>query len=144
MSDEQPDPDVATVLVYSHDPAVREGIRLALGRRPARDLDPVDYLEVDTAGAVIEELDAGGIDLAILDGEAWPTGGLGVCRQVKAELADCPPVLVIVGRRDDAWLAVWSRADATVAHPLDPIRTAAVVADLLRRARDAGQPVIRP
>ena len=56
----------------------------------------------------------GGIDLAILDGEATPTGGMGIAKQLKDELAVCPPILVLTGRPDDAWLANWSRAEAAV------------------------------
>ena len=68
-------------------------------------------------------MDAGGIDLAILDGEAVP-GGMGLCRQLKDEILRCPPILVLIGRPDDAWLATWSRADGAVSHPIDPIRLA--------------------
>ena len=35
-------------------------------------------------------------------GEAWPTGGLGLAKQMKDELRDCPPVLVLIARRPDA------------------------------------------
>ena len=74
----------------------------------------------------------GGIDLAILDGEAVPAGGMGIARQLKDEIYRCPPLMVLIGRPQDAWLATWSRADAAVSHPLDPVRTADVVAGLLR------------
>lgn len=132
-----------TVLVYSHDPATRERIRLAVGRRPARDLPALDYVDAQAGDEVIGELDQGGVDLAILDGEAWPTGGMGLARQLKDEIDDCPPVLLVVGRRDDAWLATWSRAEATLAHPLDPVETADTVAALLRQ-RTVGPPARRP
>jgi len=59
-------------------------------------------------------------DLVILDGEAAKVGGMGICRQMKHELYNCPPVLLLVGRPGDAWLATWSEADAAVSHPLDP------------------------
>ena len=84
-----------------------------------------------TQPAVLTVMDAGGIDLAILDGEAVP-GGMGLGRQLKDEVVRCPPILVLTGRADDAWLATWSRADGVVPHPIDPIRLPAVVADLLR------------
>ncbi|MCV7080906.1 hypothetical protein H7H37_05935, partial [Mycolicibacterium insubricum] len=74
----------------------------------------------------------GGVDLAILDGEATPAGGMGIAKQLKDEIADCPPILVLTGRRDDAWLARWSRAEAAVAHPIDPMVLADTVSDLLR------------
>ena len=81
---------------------------------------------------VIEHMDTGSIDLAILDGEAVPAGGLGIARQLKDEIFQCPPLLVLLGRPQDAWLATWSRADAAVSHPLDPLQLADVVLDLLR------------
>jgi DNA-binding response OmpR family regulator len=123
----------ATVLVYSDDANTREQVRLAVGRRPAADLPPVQYLECATLPAVITELEKGGIDALVLDGEANPAGGLGVCRQVKDEIYNCPPVLVLIGRPQDAWLATWSRADAAVTHPVDPVALTDTLAILLRR-----------
>lgn len=121
-----------TVLVYSDDMNVRNSVRTALGRRPAMDLPLIEVVEVATEPVVIRSLDAGGIDLAILDGEAVPAGGMGICRQLKDEIYDCPPVLVLTGRPQDAWLATWSRADAVVPHPLNPRAVAETAAELLR------------
>jgi DNA-binding response OmpR family regulator len=126
-----------TVLLYASDRTTREDLRLALGRRVARDLPPIRVLEVATQPAVLTAMDRGGIDLAILDGEAVP-GGMGLCRQLKDELRRCPPVVVLTGRPDDAWLATWSRADGVVGHPVDPVRLPGVVADLLRAASRTG------
>ena len=126
-------PDTALrVLVYSDNARTREQVLLALGRRIHPDLPELSYLEVATAPVVIKALDAGGVDLAILDGEATPAGGMGIAKQLKDEIADCPPILVLTGRRDDAWLARWSRAEAAVAHPIDPMVLADTVSDLLR------------
>jgi len=75
---------------------------------------------------------AGGIDLAILDGEATPEGGMGLAKQLKDEIDDGPPIVVLTGRRDDAWLAAWSRAEGAVPHPIDPIRLSRTVLELLR------------
>jgi DNA-binding response OmpR family regulator len=120
-----------TILLYSSNRLTRENVRLALGRKVAADLPPVSVLEVATQPALLAAMDAGGIDLAILDGEAVP-GGMGLCRQLKDEIVRCPPILVLTGRPDDAWLATWSRADGVVAHPVDPLRLPAAVAQLLR------------
>lgn len=125
------------VLVYSDDRTTRAAVRSAIGRRPAAGLPRVEYVECATAYAVTRVMDAGGIELAIFDGEATPTGGLGMCRQMKDEIFHCPPVLVLTGRPQDAWLAVWSKADGAVPHPLDPELLAETAADLLR-ARLAG------
>jgi DNA-binding response OmpR family regulator len=120
------------VLVYSDDMHTREQVILALGRRPHPDLPELQYVEIATEPVVIQNMDAGTIDLAILDGEAVPAGGMGIAKQLKDEIADCPPIVVLTGRPQDAWLATWSRADAAVPHPLDPIRLAETVVGLLR------------
>ena len=120
------------VLVYSDDANTREQVLLALGPRPHPDLPAVEYVEVATEPMVIEHMDSGTMDLAILDGEAVPAGGLGIARQLKDEIFECPPVLVLTGRPQDAWLATWSRAEAAVQHPLDPMVLADVAVGLLR------------
>ncbi|WP_020115836.1 response regulator transcription factor [Streptomyces canus] len=122
----------ATVLVYSDDSNTREQVRLPAGRRPAPDVPLVEFLECATPAAVLKELDKGGIDVCVLDGEAVPMGGMGLCRQIKDEVFDCPPVLLLIGRPQDAWLATWSRAEAAVTHPVDPVEFAAALASLLR------------
>jgi len=119
------------VLVYSDDVTVRQQVILALGRRPHPQLPELEYVEVATEPIVIQNMDAGRIDLAILDGEAVPAGGMGIAKQLKDELRDCPPLVVLTGRPQDAWLATWSRADAAVAQPLDPVELAETVVSLL-------------
>jgi DNA-binding response OmpR family regulator len=129
----QTDPTkVLKILVYSDDVNTRETVLLALGSRPHPDLPPVEYVEVATEPVVIQQMDSGSVDLAILDGEAVPAGGMGIAKQMKDEIFRCPPILVLTGRPDDAWLATWSRADAAVPHPIDPIALAEAVSRLLR------------
>jgi DNA-binding response OmpR family regulator len=125
----------ATVLVYSDDSNTREQVRMATGRRPAPDVPLVEFVECATPAAVLRELDAGGIDAVVLDGEAVPMGGMGVCRQIKDEVFDCPPVLLLIARPQDAWLATWSRADAAVTLPVEPVEFAGALAALLRLKR---------
>ena len=132
MSDQTQPSDKATVLLYSDDRTIREQVRLALGRRIAADLPDIEVFECATQPAVIKALDAGGIDLCIFDGEAVPLGGMGLCRQVKDEVVGCPPILLLVARVADAWLATWSRADAVVPYPIDPQRLPDAAARLLR------------
>ncbi|MFJ8966235.1 hypothetical protein SAMN04488564_107211 [Lentzea waywayandensis] len=120
------------ILVFSHRPEVRETIITAVGRRPAPDLARVEYVEVGTIADVLYEVDNGTVDLLILDGEAQPTGGMGLSRQLKDEITNCPPIVVAVRRKDDRWLATWSQADAVLVHPLDPLAAAETVAEVLR------------
>jgi DNA-binding NarL/FixJ family response regulator len=125
-----------TLLVYSSSATVRDRVRSALGTRPAPDIE-IEIVEASTGGEVVARCDAGGIDVALLDGEAAPTGGLGLCRQLKDELDAAPPVLVLVGRRDDAWLATWSRAEGVVQHPVDAMQITDAVLALVPRAGTA-------
>ena len=127
-----------SIVVYSDDLTVRAHIAAALGTSVAPDLAPHTIVEFATGPALRLYVDNKarsadhGIDLFILDGEAAPEGGMGVARQLKDELFNCPPVLVITARKEDAWLATWSRAEANVLHPIDPFTLAHTVADLLR------------
>lgn len=127
-SSEQP----LRVLLYSDDVTVRQQIILALGRRPHPDLPEFTYVEVATRAVLLQNMDTGRIDLAILDGEASPAGGLGLAKQFKDELRDCPPIVVLIGRPQDAWLATWSRAEVSVSHPVDAWQLSEAVVELLR------------
>ena len=122
----------AKILVYSDDRTTREQVRLALGRRVASDLPEIEIYETATQPAVLAAADAGGLDLLILDGEANPAGGIGLCKQLKDEIADCPPVLVLIIRVVDSWLTTWAHADAVSMFPVDPVRLPGEVAELLR------------
>ena len=124
------------VLLYSDDRDVRASVIAALGTRVHPDLPRLEYVEVATEPRVFQLLDNRrheAIDLVILDGEATPVGGLGIARQIKDEIFEAPPVVVLTGRPGDAWLATWSRAEAAVPHPLDPMQLAATVIDVLTR-----------
>jgi DNA-binding NtrC family response regulator len=126
------------IIVYSDDSSVRASIVSALGRRVAADLPEHEIHEFATGSALRAYVDGksvGGVaraHLFILDGEAAQEGGMGIARQLKDELFDCPPVLVITGRKEDAWLAAWSMAEASVVHPIDPFTLAKTAAQLLR------------
>ena len=123
---------VLSVLLYSSNALTRENVRLSVGRRPAPDVAPVAWTECATGDAVVAAVEDGRFDLLVLDGEAAPVGGMGLCKQLKDEIYNCPPVLVLIGRPQDAWLATWSRADYAVPYPLDPVAVAEAVALLLR------------
>ncbi|GAB92310.1 hypothetical protein [Gordonia rhizosphera] len=120
------------VLVYSDRADTRAAVIGALGRSPDPDLPDLSFLEVATAPMVFAQLDAGVVDAVILDGEASPSGGMGVAKQMKDEIDPCPPILVLLGRADDRWLADWSRADATATLPVDPITFSSTFVELLR------------
>lgn len=134
MTADRPEARPRTVLVYSDDPAIRERVMTCIGRRPAAGLGVIEYEEADTGEGVVRAVRHRAVDLCILDGEAWPTGGMAICRQLKEELDHCPPLLLLIARRDDRWLGTWSRADAMVSHPLDPVDVTAAAVSLLAPA----------
>ncbi|MBA3251034.1 MAG: hypothetical protein H0T66_12185 [Geodermatophilaceae bacterium] len=131
-----------TVLVYSQRDKVRADVRTALGRRLRGGQGLLEYVECTDVDALLLAVDGGGIDVAILDGEAQPTGGMGISRQLKYEITDCPSICVLLARADDRWLATWSLADATLVYPLDALTAAGTVTELVRE-RAAGIPVRR-
>jgi hypothetical protein len=126
------------IAIYSDDSSVRAAVILALGNRIADDLPEHEVHEFATGPALRQYIDRKSqdgtfkIDLFIVDGEATPEGGLGIARQLKDEVFNCPPVLAITGRKEDAWLAAWSKVEASVLHPIDPFTLARTVGDLLR------------
>jgi DNA-binding NarL/FixJ family response regulator len=119
-----------TVLLYSDDPEVRERMKLAIGVKPRPDLQ-VEFVEASTYAECVTLVDDYEIDLLVLDGEAAPAGGIGICRQLTDEIKDCPLRAIVIARAADRWLAAYAKADATLLHPLDPVATAATVAELL-------------
>lgn len=127
----------ARVVIYSDDSDVRAAIKAALGTKLASDL-MVQITEFATADALrqyIDQTDINGsvrADLFILDGEATPEGGLGVARQLKDEVFNCPPSIVLIARQSDSWLAAWSRAEASLQHPVDAFSLAKTATELLR------------
>jgi DNA-binding response OmpR family regulator len=106
-------------------------MRLAVGPRPAPDIE-VEFIEASTYDECVKLIDDYELGLLLLDGEASPGGGLGIARQLRDEIDDPPPVCVVIARAADRWLAAYSKADATLMHPLDPIETGQTVAGLLR------------
>jgi DNA-binding response OmpR family regulator len=121
------------IALYSDDSAVRASVISALGKQLDPTLASHEIKEFATADALRLYVDSKKqVDLFVLDGEAVPEGGMGVARQLKDEVFNCPPVLLITGRAQDNWLAAWSKAEATVTHPIDPFTIAAKCAALLK------------
>lgn len=130
-------PHQITVLLYSDDVATRDAVRLGVGRRPAKDVEVIAWREVATPAAAVAAAEQPDVDVMILDGESSPIGGLGLAKQLKNEIFDCAPILVLTGRPQDGWLAAWSQADLAVPHPIDPVALSRAVAELGRRAAPA-------
>lgn len=132
----------AKIAIYSDDLSVRQAIKTALGSKLAGGIE-VETIEFATADALRLYVDQTGtkgevrVDLFILDGEAVPEGGLGVARQLKDEVFNCPPSIVLIARQSDSWLAAWSRAEASLLHPVDPFALSKTVSELLQLKANA-------
>ena len=132
----------ATVIVYSHRSEFISRVELAVGTHPAPGVTLTfeQYAHHADLQRRLDYIgDLGPVDLCILDGEAAPTGGLGISRQFKNERTDCPAMIVVVARKDDTFLAGWSQADAVLHQPIDPAEIVATALDLLSR-RHANPP----
>lgn len=132
----------AKIAIYSDDQSVRQAVKAALGSKLAVGIE-VETIEFATADALRLYVDETGtkgevrVDLFILDGEAVPEGGLGVARQLKDEVFNCPPSIVLIARQSDSWLAAWSRAEASLLHPVDPFALAKTASELLQLKANA-------
>jgi DNA-binding response OmpR family regulator len=124
------------VLLYSDKAEVRDRIRQAIGVRPAADMT-VTFVDSSSYDECISIVDRTDVSLLVLDGEAQPAGGIGIARQLRDEVDDCPPVCVVIARNADRWLAAYAKVDAVLVHPLDPMTTGRTVADILRHRRSS-------
>lgn len=122
----------ANVLLYSDDRATRSEVRTLVGRRASFDTPLIEWTEVATPEAAVAYAEENTYDLMILDGEAGKHGGMGLTRTLKSEIFNLPPILLIIAREQDKWLASWSEAEAVIALPLDPIELQETIASLLR------------
>jgi two-component system response regulator len=120
------------IAIYSDRPQLREDVHSAFSTSIAPDLPAVDVIDFATGPALIRALHNKELDLCVLDGETAPLGSMGLSYQINAEIDDHPPLLVLLQRRDDAWLSTWSKADAVYLLPVDPISLPRAAAALLR------------
>lgn len=129
---------VARIAIYSDDSSIRAAVKGALGSKltPGLPIESIEFATADALRQYVDQKDSGGqlrVDLFILDGEAAPEGGLGVARQLKDEVFNCPPSIVLIARQADSWLAAWSRAEASLQHPVDPFALAKTATELLQK-----------
>ncbi|MDR1428408.1 MAG: hypothetical protein LBJ08_11745 [Bifidobacteriaceae bacterium] len=132
---EAPARDMATraarVLLYSDNSTTRQDVRRAVGGRVGTQGVALEWTEVATPTVAVEEAKAGGYDLLVLDGEAGKFSGIGIARTVEDEMDGPPPILLLLARPQDEWLAAWSGAGRTLAYPADPFEFAQTVAEML-------------
>jgi CheY-like chemotaxis protein len=109
------------VQLVSANPRVNSVVRTALVGR-----EGLEIFEVATPQRALQQIDEhgdGAYDVVVADNDMHPTGGYFLAREIKARGQmgrAMPPVVLLIGREQDAWLSNWSQADAYVVKPVDP------------------------
>lgn len=118
------------VLVASEDAAERQRASSALRARGG-----VEVVEATSGGETHQLLEEGGFDCVVIDGDMRPEGGYSVLYEVRASAqmtgASVPPSVMLMGRRDDRWLANWAGATESVLKPVDSFHLAERVDTLI-------------
>jgi DNA-binding NarL/FixJ family response regulator len=119
---------VLDVVVASDEAWVLDEVRSVLSAWP-----DIDVHEVATGTAVLPAVRDHEPDLVIVDLQIGNMGGMAACMDLRleesADRIDHVPVLMLLDRRPDVFLARRAGAEGWVLKPLDPIR--------LRKAVDA-------
>lgn len=121
------------VLVVSDSPAVRADVK-AVVEGPT-----TTVRELTRGSEVLAALAERLPDLVVLDMQIGKMGGVATCLEIRLEEGagrlDHVPVLILLDRRADVFLARTSGSDGWVVKPLDPIRLARAVAALTAGGR---------
>lgn len=111
---------MATILVASDAPSVRAEV-VAVVSEPG-----TEVIEIDAGPAVAPAVAERQPDLVIVDLQMGNMGGMAVCLELRLEesYGNLPhvPVLMLLDRRADVFLARRSDAEGWVVKPLDPMR----------------------
>ena len=85
-----------------------------------------DVVELDNGAAVVPWMQHNDCDLIVLDMQIGNMGGIAVCQELRLEeeagRLDRVPVLMLLDRRPDVFLARRVDAEGWLVKPLDPIR----------------------
>lgn len=123
------------VLLVSYNLAVSRQVESAL-----RDDEDTEIFTVRTPQRAVQQIDdVGGFDIVVADNDTTPTGGFFLARELthrKQAGTPTPPLVLLIARDDDKYLAKWSGADAFIRKPVDPFDLAEVCEALV-----AGEPV---
>jgi len=120
---------VRTVLVASDAPSVRAEVT-AIASRP-----DIQIQEARSGPAVLAKVAEDLPDLVVVDLQMGNMGGMAVCLELRLEESydnlDHIPVLMLLDRRPDVFLARRSNADGWLVKPLDPLRARKAMQALL-------------
>jgi len=120
---------VRTILVASDAPTVRHEVA-AVTKGP-----DTEVVEVASGPEVVKAVLDDPPDLVVVDMQMGNMGGMAVCLELRLEESylDIPhvPVLMLLDRRPDVFLARRSGAEGWLVKPLDPLRLRRATAALL-------------
>jgi DNA-binding NarL/FixJ family response regulator len=120
---------VSTIIVASDAPSVRSEVGAIAGR------PDITIVEARSGPAVMAEVAESLPDLLVVDLQMGNMGGMAVCLELRLEESydkiGHVPVLMLLDRRPDVFLARRSGAEGWVVKPLDPIRLRRAVSSLL-------------
>lgn len=119
MSDSQT--PMLKLLVYSQDSDVREQVIQAVGTRLDADLPPVVWDQAATATIAQDLVHNNPYAAIVLDGETSKISGTVLSRTLLAEEDIVPPIVMLVARPQDEWLANWAGSAQVVQRPINPI-----------------------
>ncbi len=121
---------MANVLLASDLPSLRSELRSML------ESPEISIIEASSGPEVFSLLEEYDVDLAILDLQIGSMGAMAICLDLHHEESyganDHVPVLMLLDRRPDVFLARRSGAEGFVVKPLDPQRVRRAVRALLR------------
>jgi DNA-binding NarL/FixJ family response regulator len=121
---------VPDVVIASDEAWVREEVRSVLSGQP-----DVQVLELASGPEVVAAVRASEPDLVIVDSQMGNMGAMATCLELRLdESADRivhVPVLMLLDRRADVFLARRSQAEGWLVKPLDPIRLRRAVTAVL-------------
>jgi CheY-like chemotaxis protein len=120
---------VARILVASDAPSVRRELASVTGG------PDIEVLEATSGPEVVEMVLDDPPDLVIVDMQMGNMGGMAVCLELRLEESylDIPhvPVLMLLDRRPDVFLARRSGAEGWLVKPLEPLRIRRATRSLL-------------
>ena len=119
-------------LVISADPELREQLSVTLRVLERRGGERWEHLEarngIEGLKLAWRELP----DLVVVDEIASGAGAFAVAKDLRGQMQPFPGAIVIVlARKQDAWLARWSGADRWFVRPVDPFALGDAVAELI-------------
>ena len=91
----------------------------------------IEVEQVRSAAEAHRRMDAGGVDVLVIDGDMRPEGGYSLLFEERGAGVlrgePTPPAVILVEREQDRWLAQWAGAQETMLKPVDPFGLADLV-----------------